>query len=74
MRKIKAVIEKSSDGTYSIYSDAEDLNYLVTGTGTTVEEAMRYFEGGYADIKRVYTRDGKPFEEAEWEYQFAQEA
>lgn len=70
MRKINAVIERASDGTYSIYSDAEDLNYLVTGTGTSVEEAMRYFEGGYADIKRVYTRDGKPFEEVEWVYKY----
>lgn len=68
MRKVNAVIERASDGTYSIYSDAEDLGYLVTGTGKTVEEAKRYFEGGYEDIKKSYARHNEPFEEVEMQY------
>lgn len=68
MRKVNAVIERASDGTYSIYSDAEDLGYLVTGTGETVEEAKRYFEGGYEDIKKSYARHNEPFEEVEMCY------
>ena len=70
MRKINAIIERASDGTYSIYSDADDLDYLVTGTGQTVEEAKERFEGGYSDIKRVYAEEGKPFTEVEMVYQY----
>lgn len=68
MRQVKAVIERASDGTYSIYSDADDLSYLITGTGKTVEEAKKCFEGGYADMKRYYEKEGKPFEEVEMCY------
>lgn len=70
MRKVKAIIERASDGTFSIYSDADDLDYLVTGTGATVEEAMKCFEGGYEDIKRLYADEGKPFVEVEMTYQY----
>lgn len=58
MRQVKAVIERASDGTYSIYSDADDLSYLITGTGETVEEAKKCFEDGYADMKRYYEKEG----------------
>lgn len=68
MRQVKAVIERASDGTYSIYSDADDLSYLITGTGKTVEEAKKCFEGGYVDMKRYYEKEGKPFEEVEMCY------
>jgi len=70
MRKVNAVIERATDGTYSIYSDDDSLDYLVTGTGKTVEEAKKCFEGGYADIKRIYAEDGKPFAEVEMSYQY----
>ena len=70
MRKVNAVIERANDGTYSIYSDAEDIDYLVTGTGKTAEEAKKCFEDGYEDIKQYYTKKGLPFTEIEWEYKF----
>lgn len=68
MRQVNAIIERASDGTYSIYSDAEDLGYLVTGTGETVEEAKKSFEGGYSDIKKSYARHNEPFTEVEMRY------
>jgi hypothetical protein len=68
MRKVNAVIERAGDGTYSIYSDAEDLSYLITGTGKSVEEAKQCFADGYADMKRYYEKEGKPFEEVEMCY------
>lgn len=37
--KIKAIIEKAADGTYSIYHEGNGLNFLVTGTGSTLEDA-----------------------------------
>lgn len=67
-RKIKAVIERSSDGHYSVYMDADDMNYLVTGTGNTAEEAIEIFMGGYADTKKFYAEEGKAFEEVEFEF------
>lgn len=68
MRKVNAIIERASDGNYSIYTDADDLDYLVTGTGATVDEAKKCFEGGYEDMRRYYAKEGKPFTEVEIEY------
>ena len=69
-RKIDAIIERADDGTYSIYSDAEDLDYLITGTGKTVSEAKKIFEGGYEDTRRYYAKEGKPFTEVEMVYKY----
>lgn len=68
MRQVKAIIERAGDGTYSIYSDADDLSYLITGTGKTVEEARKCFEDGYTDMKRYYKQEGKEFTEVEMHY------
>ena len=70
MRKVDAVIERAGDGTYSIYSNAEDLPYLITGTGKTVEEAKKCFEDGYDDMRRYYLEEGKPFVEVEMQYKY----
>ena len=70
MRKVNAIIERASDGSYSIYSDADDLGYLVTGTGATVQEAKKYFEGGYSDIKKSCARHNEPFTEVEMVYKY----
>jgi predicted RNase H-like HicB family nuclease len=70
MRKVNAIIERASDGNYSIYSDADDLSYLITGTGKTVEEAKKCFEDGYADMRRYYAEEGKPFTEVEMVYKY----
>ena len=70
MRKVNAVIERAGDGTYSIYSDADDLNYLITGTGKTVDEAKECFEGGYEDMRRYYAEEGKSFTEVEMVYKY----
>ena len=69
-RKIDAIIERADDGTYSIYSDADDLDYLITGTGKTVSEAKKIFEGGYEDTRRYYAEEGKPFTEVEMVYKY----
>lgn len=70
MRKVNAIIERAGDGTFSIYSDADDLGYLVTGTGATVDEAKKNFEGGYSDIKKSFERHNEPFTEVEMVYQY----
>ncbi len=68
MRRVKAIIERASDGRYSVYMDADDMDYLVTGTGSTAEEAIKVFTGGYEDTGRFYAEEGKNFEEVEFEY------
>ena len=60
-RKIKTVIERASDGTYSVYMDSDDLDYMVTGTGQTAEEAIAIFKGGYEDTKKYFEAEGKSF-------------
>lgn len=66
--KIKAIIERASDGTYSIYHDCEGLKFLVTGTGKTLEEAQQDFLNGYNDIKEFKAEQGEPIEDVEWEW------
>ena len=73
MKKVKAIIEKASDGSFSIYMDAPEMGYLVTGTGDTIEEAKKMFAGGYDDMKRVYAEKGRSFEEVEFEYVFGKD-
>ena len=68
MRKVKAIIERSADGEFSSYMDADNLPYLVTGTGATVAEARKIFEGGYSDTREMFVEDGIPFEEVEFEF------
>lgn len=70
MKKIKAIIERANDGNYSVYMDADDVSYLVTGTGATAEEAVKCFEDGYSDMKAFYTKKGMKFEELEFVYEY----
>lgn len=67
MNKVKAIIERAGDGSYSVYMDA-DLDYLITGTGSTAEEAIECFKGGYEDMKKFYAEEGKAFEEVEFDF------
>ena len=70
MRKIKAIIERAGDGTYSVYMDADDMSYLITGTGDTAEGAIKSFKINYDDMKRYYAEEGKYFEEVEFSYEY----
>lgn len=67
MEKVKAIIERAGDGSYSVYMDA-DLDYLITGTGSSAEEAIDCFKGGYEDMKKFYAEEGKAFEEVEFDF------
>lgn len=71
MRKVNAIIEQASDGSYSIYSDAEDLGYLITENGLTVEEAKKKFNECYDEMREYYKEEHKPFEEVEMVFTYA---
>lgn len=68
MKQVKAIIERASDGNYSVYMDDDNMTYLVTGTGKTKEEAIQCFKNGYNDMKKYYAEVGKPFVECEFEF------
>ena len=70
MKKVNAIIETASDGSYSIYSDAADLGYLLLGFGDTIEEAKSEFMEGYEGMGKYYAEKGKPFTEMEVTYKF----
>jgi len=70
MKKVKAIIERASDGNYSVYMDADNIGYLITGTGASAEEAIKCFEGGYNDMKAFYAKKRMPFEELEFMYEY----
>ena len=50
--------------------DADDMDYMITGTGDTVQEAMETFKDGYEDMKRYYKEEGKDFEEVSFDFQY----
>ena len=70
MRTVNAIIERAGDGSYSVYMDADDMSYLITGTGNSVEEAIKSFQINYDDMKRYYADEGKDFEEANFVYEY----
>lgn len=70
MKKTKAIIERASDGNFSIYMDDDSMPFLITGTGATVEEARRIFDAGYEDMKALFISEGKDFEDLEFTFQY----
>ena len=44
------------------------MDYMVTGTGQTAEEAIKVFRGGYEDTKKYYEKEGKAFEEVDFDF------
>ena len=72
MITVKAFIERTNTGKYSVYSDSDDsrLNYGIIGEGSTVEEAKLDFTGCYEDMRKSYKQQRKTFIEAEFVYEF----
>ena len=69
MKQVQAIIERAADGTYSVYMDA-DMDYLITGTGKTAEEAIQCFKDGYEETKRFYAEEGLAFEQVEFAFKY----
>lgn len=72
MITVKAFIERTNNGKYSVYSDSEDnrLDYGIIGEGITAEEAKIDFAGCYEDMRLSYKRQGKAFIEAEFVFEY----
>lgn len=72
MKKVKAFIERSDNGNYSVYVDLKEatLNYGIHGTGRTANEAVEDFKSAYEAMKAFYKKKKKAFVEAEFEYRY----
>lgn len=70
MKKITAIIERGTDGRFSICmgDEADALDYSCIGTGDTEEEARKDFLAVYEDMRNYYREEGKYFEEVEFEF------
>ena len=58
--KILAIIEKGTDGLYSIYSDDMLLNHGLGGYGSSVEEATADFMESIKEAKGMITEESIP--------------
>ncbi len=58
--KILAIIEKGTDGLYSIYSDDMLLNHGLGGYGSSVEEAKADFMESIKEAKGLITEESIP--------------
>lgn len=70
MKKVKAIIERGTDGRYSAFLDCDTLEYGVNGQGDTVREVKEDLEGVYDAMRSLYASEGRKFTEVEWEYSF----
>lgn len=69
MRTIKVFIEIADFG-YSAYMEDNDLNYGLLGEGKNVEETVDDFMLSYRYMKELFESEGRPFEQAEFEFYF----
>lgn len=70
MKRVTAIIERSSEGLFSIYIDKNPLSYGIIGEGKTVAEAIDDFKVGYEDMRDYYFSENKEFEEAEFSFKY----
>ena len=72
MVTIKAFIERTKNGKFSVYSDSDDnrLDYGIIGEGVTVDEAKIDFMGCYEDMYLSYKRQGKAFVETAFVFEY----
>lgn len=70
MKKVKAHIEKGSDGIFSVYIFDESLDYSINGQGKIADEAIADFVAVYNDTKKFYEKQGMDFTEVEFEYKY----
>lgn len=71
--KTRALIEKTKDGGYSIFTP--DVDHTIIGVGATLEVAKRDFENSVAEMQAAYTERGFAVPPelliSDFEYQFS---
>lgn len=69
MKNVRAIIERSNEGVFSIYIDNNTLSYGISGQGDTVESAKEDFFAAYEEMKEYYREEKKEFEEVEFNFE-----
>jgi hypothetical protein len=70
MKKTIAIIERGTDGRYSIFIEDTNYPYGIIGTGSSVKEAMNDFYDGYKEMKEYVVSTREPFVEAEFVFKY----
>ena len=70
MKTVVAIIERGSDGRYSVYIEDAGYPYGIIGTGESVKEAEADFHAGYEDMKAFVLQSGEPFEDVEFVFKY----
>ena len=69
MKKVKVYIEMADCG-YSAYMQKNDLDYGLIGEGASVKECVQDFMNTYGALKIHFDSEGRPFEEAQFEFYY----
>ncbi len=67
---VTAIIERGSDGRYSVYIKEKAYPYGIIGTGGSVKEAKEDFQCGYEEMKAYVLEQGKQFVDAEFSFRY----
>ncbi len=71
MKKVRVFIERGNDGSYGAYMPDDDgLDYGIIGDGQSAAEAIEDFKASYQDMKKSFEKEGRFFEEVEFEYSY----
>lgn len=70
MKQVVAIIERGSDGRYSVYIEDAAYPYGIIGTGATVTEAEADFYAGYEDMKSFVEQSAGHFEDVEFVFKY----
>ena len=68
--KAKVIIERGNDGLFSYYMNEKKFDFGLNGQGNTIEEAKNDFFSTYAELKDMYSEEGKEFSELEFEFEY----
>ena len=69
MNKV-AIIERGSDGRFSIYIEDKTYPFGIIGTGATVKEAMEDFQSGCQEMKEFIESEGRQFEDVDFVFKY----
>ena len=70
MKKVKAIIERAADGTFSVYMNDDALEYAINGQGDTVEKAVADFRAVYEEMIAFLKAEGNGCTEVEFEFEY----
>ena len=71
MKTVRVFIERGKDGSYGAYMpDDNNLSYGLIGDGDTAAAAIADFKAVYEDMKEFYKKEGRPFEEVDFDFSY----